>query len=83
MEWDVTPTRAHNEVLHVLATQDVELQDVIHGLAEVVRRVKPRRAVVDSIGAVRLLAGGRARYQAEIVTLRLRATDANGLGEPG
>src|SRR3954468_22959044 len=42
----------------VLAAQDVELQEVDQGLAEVVGRVRPRRAVVDSISVVRLLAGG-------------------------
>ena len=36
----------------------MELQEVVQGLAEVVGRVKPRRAVVDSISVVRLLAGG-------------------------
>src|SRR3954471_9408257 len=54
----------------VLAAQDVELHEVIQGLAEVVARVKPRRAVLDSISVVRLLAGGPARYPAEVVTLR-------------
>src|SRR3954464_4116963 len=36
----------------VLAAQDVELREVVQGLAEVVGRVKPRRAVVDSISTV-------------------------------
>src|SRR4051794_8753209 len=41
----------------VLEAQEVELHEVIQGLAEVVARVKPRRAVLDSISVVRLLAG--------------------------
>src|SRR4051794_40149912 len=39
----------------VLEARDVELHEVISGLAEVVARVKPRRAVVDSISIVQLL----------------------------
>src|SRR3954469_5730333 len=50
----------------VLQAQDVELQEVVQGLAEVVGRVKPRRAVLDSISLVRLLAGSAARYHAEV-----------------
>src|SRR4051812_32992039 len=42
----------------VLEAQDVELRELVQGLAEVVGRVKPRRAVLDSISVVQLLAGG-------------------------
>src|SRR5205823_1753549 len=38
--------------------------------------LKPRRAVVDSISAVRLMAGGAQRYHAEVVTLRQLFTEA-------
>jgi circadian clock protein KaiC len=60
----------------VLAAQDVELREVVQGLAEVVARVRPRRAVLDSISVVRLLAGGPQRYHAEVVTLRQLFTES-------
>ena len=54
----------------VLAPADVELVEVFRELAEVVERVRPRRAVVDSAAIIRLLAGSPQRYYAEVVALR-------------
>src|SRR5918999_2580974 len=41
----------------VLATQDLELQEAVRGLAEAGERIKPPRAVIDSISVLELLAG--------------------------
>jgi circadian clock protein KaiC len=53
----------------VLATSDVELQEVFQELAATVARVKPLRAVLDSVSIVQILAGHQ-RYHHELVTLR-------------
>lgn len=53
----------------VLAARDVELHEVVRGLADLVASTKPRRVVLDSISVVRLLAGGRERYQFEVAAL--------------
>src|SRR5947209_12272694 len=76
---ELTPTAFAERIAArqtVLAAQDVELQEVVQGLAEVVARFKPRRAVVDSISVVRLLAGTPQRYHAEVVTLRQLFTES-------
>lgn len=54
----------------VLATSDVELGELFHVLRELIETVKPRRAVVDSIGVLQMLAGSPQRYHREVVTLR-------------
>lgn len=53
----------------VLASADVELQEVFHELVATVIRVKPKRAVIDSITIIQTLAGEQ-RYHREVVTLR-------------
>lgn len=58
---------AHQTVLH---TADVELGEVTRELRDLVEKVKPRRAVFDSIGVIGLLAGSATRYHREIVVLR-------------
>src|SRR4051812_5808773 len=54
----------------VLHTADVELGELAHGIREAVERGRPRRAVFDSFGTLRVLAGSPHRYRAEIVALR-------------
>ncbi|MDB5296731.1 MAG: Circadian clock protein KaiC [Phycisphaerales bacterium] len=54
----------------VLPTVEVELDELFHDLRELVVKLKPRRAVIDSITALQLLAGSIARYHREVVTLR-------------
>lgn len=54
----------------VLATADVELGELFHELRELIEAVKPRRAVLDSIGILQMLAGTPQRYHREVVTLR-------------
>ncbi len=54
----------------ILPTADVELVELFRDLLEVVGRVKPRRAVIDSVTVLQLLAGSTQRYHREVVTLR-------------
>jgi circadian clock protein KaiC len=54
----------------VLPTADIELGELFRELSELVLRVRPRRAVVDSITILQMLAGGTQRYHREVVTLR-------------
>jgi circadian clock protein KaiC len=54
----------------VLPTAELELGDLFRELSELVLRVRPRRAVVDSITILQMLAGGAQRYHQEVVTLR-------------
>jgi circadian clock protein KaiC len=54
----------------ILPTVEAELDEVFRELAELVQRVSPRRAVIDSIALLQLLAGSHWRYHREVVTLR-------------
>jgi circadian clock protein KaiC len=54
----------------VLPTVELELEAVFKELEEVVTRVQPQRAVIDSITILQLLAGSVQRYHREVVTLR-------------
>ena len=54
----------------VLATADVELQQVFEDLTALVEEIKPRRAVVDSVSMLQLLAGRVQTYHGEVVRLR-------------
>jgi circadian clock protein KaiC len=54
----------------ILSTADVELGELFSELSEVVARVRPKRAVVDSITVLEMLAGSPQRYHREVVTLR-------------
>jgi len=54
----------------ILVTSDVELGEVVRELGAVVERVRPRRAVIDSITILQLLAGSPQRYHSEVITLR-------------
>ena len=54
----------------VFPTADVELTQLFSDLEATVAAVAPRRAVVDSITMIQLLAGSTQRYHREIVTLR-------------
>lgn len=54
----------------VLASAEVELDQLFHELDAVITQVKPMRAVVDTITIFQMLAGNRDRYHREIVTLR-------------
>src|SRR3954447_23165997 len=53
----------------VLHTADVELGEVTRGIREAVERAQPRRAVFDSLGALRVLTGSPHRFQSEILDL--------------
>jgi circadian clock protein KaiC len=59
----------------VLPTVEVELTELFHDLEEIVLKLKPRRAVIDSITILQMLAGSTPRYHREIVTLRQLFTD--------
>jgi circadian clock protein KaiC len=54
----------------ILPTVEVELDELFGDLTELVDRIRPRRAVIDSITLLQLLAGGVDRYHREVVTLR-------------
>lgn len=54
----------------ILPTVEVELGELFRDLVELVERVKPRRAVIDSITILQMLAGSTQRYHREVVTLR-------------
>jgi circadian clock protein KaiC len=54
----------------ILPTADVELGELWRELGEVIERVRPRRAVVDSLTIFELLAGSPPRFHREVVTLR-------------
>lgn len=54
----------------VLPTADVELGELFRDVSDLVARVKPRRAVIDSLAVLQMLAGSAQRYHREVVTLR-------------
>src|SRR6056297_4301718 len=54
----------------VLPTVEVELDELFQDLEKLVHAVKPRRAIIDSITILELLAGSVQRYHREVVTLR-------------
>ena len=54
----------------VLPTVEVELDELFKDLEQLVQTVRPRRAVIDSITILQLLAGTVQRYHREVVTLR-------------
>ena len=60
----------------VLPTVEVELDELFHDVQELVRAVQPKRAVVDSLTMLQLLAGGPQHYHREVVTLRQLFVDA-------
>jgi circadian clock protein KaiC len=54
----------------VLPTIEIELETLFKELTEIVQQTQPRRAVIDSITILQMLAGGVQRYHREVVTLR-------------
>lgn len=54
----------------ILPTSDVELGELFLELRELVVKLRPRRAVIDSVSVIRLLAGSTQRYHREVVTFR-------------
>lgn len=54
----------------ILPTSDVELGELFSELSALAEQVQPRRAVIDSVSIIRLLAGNMQRYHREVVTLR-------------
>ncbi len=54
----------------ILPTADVELGELFRDLSAVIERVRPKRAIVDSITIFEILAGSAQRYHREVVTLR-------------
>lgn len=54
----------------ILPTAEVELDALFRDVEEIVRRVGPLRAIIDSITILQILAGGVERYHREVVALR-------------
>lgn len=54
----------------ILPTADVELGELFREISDLVTQIKPRRAVIDSVSVIRLLAGNTQRYHREVVTVR-------------
>ncbi|HEV7298359.1 MAG TPA: ATPase domain-containing protein [Tepidisphaeraceae bacterium] len=54
----------------VLPTTEVELDELFHDVEKLVKKVKPKRAVIDSITILQIVAGTVERYHREVVTLR-------------
>jgi circadian clock protein KaiC len=54
----------------ILPTADVELGALWREIGELIERVRPRRAVIDSLTIFELLAGSPHRFHREVVTLR-------------
>ena len=54
----------------VLPTAELELEELLRDLHETVARVKPRRAVLDSLSVLELLSATPQRYHRDVVTLR-------------
>lgn len=54
----------------ILPTADVELGELFTDIERLVGKLQPRRAVIDSVSVLRLLAGSSQRYHREVVTLR-------------
>jgi circadian clock protein KaiC len=54
----------------ILPTVEAELSELFRDVGELIARVKPRRAVIDSITIFQILAGSPQRYRREVVTLR-------------
>jgi len=49
---------------------DVELNDLMHGLRDTIERLHPRRAVIDSVSEMRMLARDPLRYRRHIISLK-------------
>lgn len=54
----------------ILPTSDVELGELFREISDQVEEIRPRRAVIDSVSIIRLLAGTIQRYHREVVTVR-------------
>jgi circadian clock protein KaiC len=54
----------------ILPTADVELGELFREISDLVAEIKPRRAVIDSVSIIHLLAGSTQRYHREVVTVR-------------
>jgi circadian clock protein KaiC len=54
----------------VFPTAEVELGEAFRDLVDLVERVRPTRAIIDSITMIQLLAGSIGRYHREVVNLR-------------
>lgn len=54
----------------IVPTAEVQIGELFTELVELVARVRPRRAVIDSLSVLQLLAGSAVRYHEEVVTLR-------------
>jgi circadian clock protein KaiC len=59
----------------VLPTTEVELDELFHDVEKVVKKVRPKRAVIDSITILQMVAGSVERYHREVVTLRQLFTE--------
>jgi circadian clock protein KaiC len=49
---------------------DVELNEMMHGLRNIIERLHPRRAVIDSVSEMRMLARDPLRYRRHIIGLK-------------
>jgi circadian clock protein KaiC len=59
-----------DEQYSVFHPSEIELGQTVHTLLEEVNRVKPRRAVIDSLSEMRLLARDPLRYRRQILALK-------------
>jgi circadian clock protein KaiC len=64
----------------VLHTADVELDELTHTLRDVLDKVAPRRVILDSLGALRLLAASTARFHREVIRLQQFLVERNCTG---
>jgi circadian clock protein KaiC len=54
----------------VLPTVEVELDELFHDVEKLIKKVKPKRAVIDSITIFQIVSGTIERYHREIVSIR-------------
>ena len=54
----------------ILPTAEVKLEEAFRELMQLVQRLRPRRAVIDSLTILQLIAGSTERYHREVVNLR-------------
>jgi circadian clock protein KaiC len=54
---------------------DVELADTLEEIIKAIKKVKPRRVVVDSLSELRIMAADRLRYRRQILNLKRALVD--------
>lgn len=61
----------HSEQYTMFHPSEVELADTLQTIIEDVERIRPSRAVVDSLSELRLMAGSPLRYRRQVLALKL------------